>query len=263
MVTSPILVDRRGSVATLTINRPERMNAMDSSAHFALSEALDDLAADDAIRVLVLTGTGERAFCVGRDLKELSSTTSEAELKEIDRRWAKTTRLTDRHDYPKPIVARVQGMALGGGFELALACDLIIASDTATFALPEPKRGLIPFAGGVHRLPRQVPLKTATGLLLTGRSLSAERAFALGLVNAVVPADALDDEVQHWVNDMLACAPLAIRSIRQIVAQGLGRPLEQAMGATYEAEERRKSSQDSIEGPRAFAEKRTPVWTGR
>ena len=154
-------------------------------------------------------------------------------------------------------------MALGGGFELALACDIVVASEDASFGLPEPRRGLIPFAGGVHRLPRQLPLKVAMGLLLTGRSMSARHALELGLVNEVVPIDRLDAAVAAWALDIMACAPLSIRAIKQCVAQGLGRPLAEAMADTYDAEEIRKASHDAIEGPRAFAEKRSPRWSGR
>jgi enoyl-CoA hydratase/carnithine racemase len=259
---APVLLDVAGPVATVTINRPAVLNAMDSRAHLALSEALDALAADDDVRVVVLTGAGERAFSVGRDLKELALDDPAEQAAAADR-WSRVTRLTDRFDYPKPVIARVRGLALGGGFELALACDLVVAADDASFAFPEARRGLIPFAGGVHRLPRQLPATTALGHLLTGRPMGAQRAYELGLVNEVVPVEQLDDAVAGWAADIVAAAPLAIRAIRQCVAQGLGRPLAEAMAATYEAEEIRKASRDSIEGPRAFAEHRPPRWTGR
>lgn len=261
MADAPVLVVIDAAVATLTINRPERLNAMDSHAHLALSDALDRLATDNAVRVIVLTGTGERAFSAGRDLKEMAETDM-ATRAETDERWKRITRLTDRLDYPKPIIAKVRGMALGGGFELALACDIIVACDDASFALPEPRRGLIPFAGGVHRLPRQIPLKAAMGYLLTGRSMTAERAYALGLVNEVVAPSALDEAVAAWCADIVAGAPLSIRSIKQSVALGGDRPLGKAMGATYEAEVRRLASRDTREGPLAFAQKRAPRWTG-
>lgn len=257
-MTEPILLDVTGPVATLTINRLERLNAMDSAAHLALSEALDRLADDPAVRVLVLTGAGERAFSAGRDLKELAAGDDPV----VADRWRRTVRLTDRFDYPKPIIARVRGLALGGGFELALACDVIVAASDATFALPEARRGLIPSAGGVHRLPRQLPLKTAMGMLLTGRSIDAGRAFELGLVNEVVAPEALDVAVAAWAADIVACAPLSIASIRQGVAHGASRPLAEAMEATCPAEERRAASRDATEGPLAFAEKRAPRWTG-
>ena len=257
-MSAPVLVTITDAIATVTINRPERLNAMDSHAHLALSDALDAVAADPEVRVVVLTGSGDRAFSAGRDLKELAD--DDADHAAIDARWLKIRRLTDRFDYPLPVIARVGGLALGGGFELALACDIIVASSTASFALPEGKRGLIPFAGGVHRLPRQLPLKTAMGLMLTGRSIDAAHAFALGLVNEVVDPDALDAAVGSWAADIVACAPLSIASIRQCAMAGLGLPLERAMAVAYPAELRRQRSRDAIEGPRAFAEKRPPVW---
>lgn len=260
----PILYQVDGHVATLTINRPQAMNSMDSLAHLALSQALDQIAADDMVRVVVLTGSGDRAFSAGRDLKEISlEPDMSAEARgALTARWRQVRRLTDRHDFFKPIIARVNGLALGGGFELALACDIIVAAEHATFALPEPKRGLIATAGGVHRLPRQLPLKTAMGMLLTGRSLSAARALELGLVNEVVPQSDIDAVVAAWVGDILECAPLAIQSTKQCAMTGLGSTLRDAMGATYTIEEQRKTSADSREGPRAFAAKRKPVWAG-
>ena len=259
MSASPLLTEIRGPVGYLTINRPAVLNAMDSHTHLALSEALDALAEDRSVRVIVLTGAGERAFSAGRDLRELSEG---ADAVEIAQRWSRVTRLTDRFDYPKPIIARVAGYALGGGFELALACDIIVAADTASFALPEVRRGLIPFAGGVHRLPRHMPLKAAMGYMLSGRSISAQRAYELGLVNEVVPIEALDNAVAGWTRDLIAGAPLSIRSIKQCVAMGAGLPLPEAMVADYPAERMRLESADALEGPRAFAQKRAPQWTG-
>jgi enoyl-CoA hydratase/carnithine racemase len=189
-----VLFDVNGHVATLTINRPHAYNAMGSQAHLELSQALDAIQQDDNIRVVVLTGAGDKAFSAGRDLKELAAvqTMSAAEKQAVDDRWASLTRLTDRCDFYKPIVAKVNGLALGGGFELALACDIIVAASHACFALPEPRRGLIAMAGGVHRLPRQIPMKAAMGMMLTGRSISAQQALELGLVNEGVPRTQLD-----------------------------------------------------------------------
>lgn len=259
-----ILVEKRQHVATLTIDRPDVLNAMDSHAHLALSEALDDTEADPQIRVVVLTGAGERAFSAGRDLRELAAekTMTASEQAELKARWSRVRRLTDRHDFFKPIVARVNGIALGGGFELALACDLIVASDNASFALPEPKRGLIAMAGGVHRLPRQLPLKLAMGMLLTGDAMSARTAAQWGLVNECVPLADLDDAVARWVERLLACAPLSLQATKQCAMQGLDRPLSEALAARYSIETERQASHDSVEGPRAFVEKRAPRWTG-
>lgn len=260
-----IAVKQVGPVLHLIINRPHVMNAMDSHAHLALSEALDYAAAADDIRVVVLTGAGEKAFSAGRDLKELADRERmpPAQASLLDARWGKIRRLTDRFDFDKPIIARVNGVALGGGFELALACDIIIAAEHARFALPEARRGLIPFAGGVHRLPRQIPLKQAMGYMLTGRPMSASRALELGLLNEVVAMGRLDECVSSWVEDILACAPLSVRAIKQCAMQGIGMPLEAAMKAVYPAEERRRLGRDAKEGPQAFAEGRAPVWTGK
>jgi enoyl-CoA hydratase/carnithine racemase len=264
-MSAPVLLTLDGHVATLTINRPEAMNAMDSHAHLALSRLLDEIARNDEVRVVVLTGVGERAFSAGRDLKEVATETdmSADQRAALAARWAEVRRLTDRHDFHKPLIARVNGLALGGGLELALACDLIVAADHASFALPEPRRGLIATAGGVHRLPRQLPLKTAMGMLLTGRAMAAAEALRHGLVNEVVPAAQLDAAVAAWVADVLACAPLSVQATKQCAMEGLGRPLADALRAAYPLEERRRASEDSVEGPRAFAAKRAPVWKGR
>ena len=257
--------ERDGPVARITIDRPEVMNAFHPDAHVELDAILDEFEADDDLWVAVLTGSGNRAFCAGRDLKQLAAI-SQASPEEQAADAAKTrgvTRLTDRFELYKPIIARLNGFALGGGLELALACDIIVAAEHAELGLPEPRRGLIAGALGVHRLPRQIPLKVAMGHLLTGRHMSAARAYELGLVNEVVPADELDAAVQRWVDDILACAPLAVRATKQCALAGLDRPLPEAATATYEWELRRRASADAKEGPRAFAEKRDPAWSGR
>jgi dehydration protein DpgD len=256
---------KRGRVAWITLDRPHALNAMDLRMHEELGEIWTAVEADEEIRLAVLTGAGERAFSVGQDLRERA---------ELDRAGAERTglgsrglpgwpRLTDRFDLTKPIIARVDGYALGGGFELALACDLIIASDRAVFALPEARLGLIPGAGGAFRLSRQLPLKTAMGYLLTGRRMDAATALRHGLVNEVVPAAELDGCVQGWVDELLECAPLSLRAVKQVVTRSLDRPLEEAFAADYPCDELRRRSLDAVEGPRAFAERRAPRWTGR
>lgn len=263
MIADVLLKDQTGAVLTLTINRPHAHNAMGVAEHLALSEALDDAADNPSVRVIVLTGAGDRAFSAGRDLKELAAQESMSadEKARVERCWDAVTRLTDRFDYPKPIIAKVNGLALGGGFEIALACDIIVASAAAEFAMPEVRRGLIPIAGGVHRLPRMIPYKTAIGFMLSGRRMSADRAYELGLVNEVAEPDKLDDVVSGWVDDILAGAPLSLASIKQCAAQGSHRPLSVAMAETYSMEEQRKASSDAVEGARAFTEKRPPVWS--
>ena len=245
----------------MTLNRPEVLNAMDLRMHAELAEVWDDFEADDDLWVAVLSGAGSRAFCVGQDLKEVAARGQGAPSTFGSRGKPGWPRLTERFELTKPIVAKVRGYALGGGFELALACDIIVASADATFALPECRLGLIPGAGGVFRLTRQLPSKTAMGYLLTGRSMTAQRAFELGLVNEVVATEGLDDCVAGWVADIAACAPLSVRAIKEAAAKSATLPLEEAFAARYPAEDRRMHSADAIEGPRAFAEKRPPRWT--
>lgn len=258
--------DKRGAVAHVTIDRPHVLNAMDRATHAELGEIWDDYEADDALRVAVLTGAGSRAFTVGQDLKEL------AELEAAGLAAPSTfgsrgkpgwPRLTERFTLSKPIVARVNGLALGGGFELVLACDIVVAAASAEFALPEVRVGLTAGAGGVFRLVRQAPLRAAMGYLLTGRRITAARARELGLVNDVVPDEDLDACVEGWVADLLACAPLAVRSAKEAAYRSVDMPLEKAFYHRFEWEERRMHSADAKEGPAAFAEKREPRWQGR
>lgn len=252
-----------GHVATLVINRPEVRNAFDPATIFELSEAFDTLETRDDIWIVVLTGAGDQAFCAGRDLKRLAVTSrDEAERRRDEDLLSHSTRFTDRFHFCKPVIAALNGSAYGGGFELALACDIVVAADHARLALPEPRRGLIALGGGVHRLARQIPLKRAMGYLLTGREMTATEAMHLGLVNEVVPSAGLADATQRWVDDILACAPLAIRATKECVMRGLDFPLPDAMSREYVWERRRLYSRDAVEGPRAFAEKRPPVWTG-
>lgn len=256
---------RSGRVFHITIDRPAVRNALHTAAYYELSVALDEFEQDDELWLAVLTGAGDKSFSAGLDLKHLAAIAAAGEdeqAKDLEIR-KRTQRLTDRFDLVKPIVARLNGSAFGGGLELALACDLVIAADHAQLGLPEPTRGLIAMAGGVHRLPRQIGLKTAMGYLLTGRAMSAARAYELGLLNEVVPFDELDAAVERWTSDILRCAPLSVRATKQCVMQGLNLPLREAAAHSYEWEERRKRSLDALEGPRAFAERRTPMWRGR
>jgi enoyl-CoA hydratase/carnithine racemase len=260
---SRILFASDGHVARITINRPERLNAFDPDTHVEFSAALDRFEADDELWVAVLTGVGERSFCAGRDLRQLAESNARGKegAAEDAAKMAQVRRLTDRFDLSKPIVARLNGHALGGGLELALACDLIIAAEHAELGLPEPRRGLIAGAMGVHRLPRQLPLKVAMGHLLTGRHMTARRAYEVGLVNEVAPSKELDEAVDAWVDDILDCAPLAVRATKQSAMGGLDLTLPEAGATVFEWEARRRRSDDAREGPRAFAEKRPPQWT--
>jgi len=257
---------KKDHAARVTLNRPRVLNAMDSRTHAELADIWADVEADDDIRVAVLTGAGDRAFSVGQDLTERASLDRDdpAATSTFGSRgrpgWP---RLTDRFDLTKPVVAAVRGYALGGGFELALACDLVIAADDAVFGLPEARLGLIPGAGGVFRLARQLPTHVAMGYLLTGRRMDAATARHFGLVNEVVPAEQLSACVDGWVGDLCAGAPLSVRAIKQAAYASLDMGLEQAFQTRFPREEIRMHSQDAREGPRAFAERRAPVWQGR
>jgi enoyl-CoA hydratase/carnithine racemase len=235
---------------------------MDVRTHEELAAVWDDVERDDDVWVVVLTGAGDRAFSVGQDLRERArlDATGTPPTTFGSRELPGWPRLTERFALSKPIVARVDGYALGGGFELVLACDIVVATDRAVFALPEARLGLVPGAGGAFRLARQLPLKVAMGHLLTGRHLSADEALSMGLVNEVVPAAELDACVDRWVADLLRCAPLSVRAIKESVMRSLHMPLEQAFQTRYHWEELRVRSADAAEGPRAFAEKREPRW---
>jgi dehydration protein DpgD len=266
VINTRIKYEKYGHVAYITLNRPHVLNAMDLKMHEELSDILNDFEEDDGIRVGVLTGAGEKAFSVGQDLKELarlhltgkSTKSSFGSLGKPG--WP---RLTERFHRVKPIIAKVRGYAFGGGFELALACDIIVAAEDAVFALPEVKLGLIAGAGGVFRLTQQIPSRVALGYLMTGRTMKADRAFQLGLVNDVVPIGELDACVEGWIQDLLRGAPLSIRSIKEAVSKSATVPIEQAFSMDYKWEEVRKASQDALEGPQAFVDKRAPVWHGR
>jgi crotonobetainyl-CoA hydratase len=249
--------ERDGRVLTVTIERPERMNALHPPANVELGEVFDEFAADDDLWVAIITGRGDKAFSAGNDLRY------QAEGGERVPTPSGFGGLTSRFDLAKPVIAAVNGVSMGGGFEIALACDLIIASDNARFALPEPKVGLAALAGGLHRLPRQIGTKQALGMILTGRHVPAEEGRTLGFVNEVVPQDQLMATARRWADQILECAPLSIRASKEVVYQGLDHGLEAAMAVHYPAVRSMATSEDFIEGPKAFAEKRPPNWQGR
>lgn len=251
-------VEKEGRLTVVTIQRPEVMNALHPPGNKEIAEAFDDFVADDEQWVAIITGAGDKAFSAGNDLKY------QASGGEMGGQPASGfAGLTSRFDNPKPVIAAVNGLAMGGGFEIALACDLIIAADNAIFALPEPRVGLAALAGGVHRLPREIGMKQAMSMMLTGRRVSAEEGKALGFVNEVVPAGKALESARAWAAQILECAPLSVRASKQAAMQGMDAPsLEEAIKGRYEQIQAMSKSADFVEGPRAFAEKRAPHWKG-
>jgi enoyl-CoA hydratase/carnithine racemase len=246
--------EKRDHVAWVTINRPEVMNALHPPANEELAAVWDDFVADGDVWVGILTGAGERAFSAGNDLKW----TAQHGVPRMPK--GGFAGLVARDDLWKPLIAAVNGVALGGGLEIALACDVIIAADHAKLGLPEPRVGLMAAAGGVHRLPRSVPLHVALGWMLTGRHVPAAEAARWGLVNEVVPAKDLLATAERWAREILECSPTAVQATKQAALQGLGRPVPEAMTAHYPLVSKLFSSADVVEGPLAFAEKRKPRW---
>jgi crotonobetainyl-CoA hydratase len=253
-------VERDGHLTVVTLNRPDVMNALHPPAHFELAEIFDAFSADPNQWVGIVTGAGERAFSAGNDLKY------QASGGKMSSPPSGFGGLTSRFDLNKPLIAAVNGLAMGGGFEIALACDLIVAADTATFALPEPRVGLAALAGGLHRLPREIGAKRALGMILTGRRVSAEEGRTLGFVNDVVPQAGLMDAAKTWAQQILDLSPMSVRASKEAVYQGLAEPtLADAIKnqMRYPAVAAMFKSEDFVEGPMAFAQKRAPQWKGK
>lgn len=258
------LVEREGHLTIVTINRPESMNSLNPQANAELSEVFDEFAADPDQWVAIITGAGDRAFSSGNDLKHTARSMARGEALETP--LMGFGGLTSRYDLTKPVIAAVNGVAMGGGFEIALATDLIIASDKAVFALPEPKVGLAALAGGLLRLPRQIGLKRAMDMILTGRRVSAEEGMALGFVNEVVPAAELMDAARRKAAEIMANSPMSVRASKEIVHRGLEEPTLAEADRNqnrYPATRALFRSADIREGPAAFAQKREPKWKGR
>lgn len=257
-MTEFCIVEKANHVLTVTLNRPERLNALHPPANRELGEIFDDYAEDDDMWVAIITGSG-RGFCAGNDLRYQAEG---GEFVSFPRGFGG---VTSRFDLCKPIVAAVNGVAMGGGFEIALACDIIIAAESAIFALPEPKVGLAALAGGMQRLPRMIGSKRALSMILTGRRVTAREGKELGFVSDVVPDSELKEATRRWVSQILECAPLSVRASKDVVYRSLSTAsLEESMdNSQYDTIQALMGSQDFIEGPRAFAEKRKPNWTGK
>ncbi|WP_220476842.1 enoyl-CoA hydratase-related protein [Massilia cavernae] len=239
-----LLVSREDRLTVVTINRPEAFNSLNAEAHLELEAVFDNFAADTDQWVAILTGAGSKAFCAGHDLKQQASggglTTPKAGF----------AGLASRADLVKPVIAAVNGAAMGGGFEAALACDILVAAEHATFALPEPKVGLAALAGGIQRLPRELGLKQAMGMMLTGRAVTAQQGYAMGFVNEVVSGDVLE-AARRWAADILACSPLSVRATKEAILKGLTETASDGMRDewNYPSMKAMLESEDAVEGP--------------
>ncbi|WP_084398743.1 enoyl-CoA hydratase-related protein [Henriciella aquimarina] len=255
MSTTFITSEVSGQILTITLNRPQALNSLNAAACFELAAIFDDYQDNDELRVAIITGTGDRAFCAGHDLvDDFFEPMPESG-------WAG---LSLRKGLHKPLIAAVNGLALGGGWEIAMMCDVVVADQRATFGLPEPKVGFAALGGGARILPHRVPYHIAMGLLLTGKSISAEKAAQLGLVNDVTEPGAVMAGAYRWAREMLTCSPKALYFSKQLAQasmepdslRGPLQSLEQELAGEL------AQSKDVREGIAAFMQKRPPVWTG-
>ncbi|GGL61618.1 enoyl-CoA hydratase/isomerase family protein [Wenxinia marina] len=266
----PLLYDKHGEIAVITLNRPESRNAISPEVACRLADAFADFAADDALRVAILTGAGDRAFCSGGDLALTLPLMTGARTPETewDRRLLAEPEVMARSalrdfELNKPIIAAVNGACMAGGMETVLATDIRLAAAHATFALPEAKRAVIPFAGSLVRLPRQIHHCVAMEMLLTGDALDAEAAREAGLINRVVPAEQLMDRSWDIARRIAANGPVAVQQIKRTVLASSGRTLAEGYALEDQAKATVMATDDAREGPRAFMEKRPARFVGR
>jgi enoyl-CoA hydratase/carnithine racemase len=256
-----LLVTRDGHVAVLTLHRPQAMNAINLALRAALYDTLDALRHDPGVRVVVLTGAGEKAFSAGMDLREFAQIMADTPLSEMRRfRWEKGDGIAQ---FDKPIIAAVNGLAIGGGVELALLCDICFAAQGATFAFAEVTRGLIPGNGGTQRLARRVGQSRALEMILSGRTVNADEALDMGLVDHVVSPDQLLAQARALAQQIAANAPVAVRMAKAAVTRGADLSLADGLQLERDLATFVYTTEDAKEGPQAFVQKRPPQWHDR
>ena len=259
-----IMIEKSENTAFVTLNRPEVYNAMNGKSWNELTKAWIDLKDDPEVWTIILTGSGGKAFCAGQDLKEMSQLKEEA-IKE-NRPFVSSmpeVNPTKYMDMPKPVIAAINGFAIGGGLELAMACDIRIAADSVRMGLAEVAQAVMPGAGGTQRLPRLIPHGLALEMLMTGELITAQEAYRIGLVNKVVPSEDLLSEARSFARRINKNGPLAVRAVKEAVNKGLQMPLNESFRFETLLLSKLRESEDAWEGPRAFAEKREPVYKGR
>lgn len=258
-MASNLMIHREGNLVIAIINRPEKLNAMGREFFIELERLVDVLETDKTADALLLTGAGEKAFCVGADLKERQGMNE----KDILQRMEKVATLYHRlENLPVPVIAAVNGMALGGGLELALACDFRIVSELAVLGLPEVSLAIIPGNGGTQRLPRLVGMAKALELILMARRITAHEAYSLGMVHHVTGHHSVVLEAKRWANKISEAGPIAVRSAKRAIREGMNLPLREGICLETEAYKECLYSKDRIEGIKAFSEKRKPVYQG-
>ncbi|MGH9767309.1 MAG: enoyl-CoA hydratase/isomerase family protein [Blastocatellia bacterium] len=254
-----VLLERRGRVALVTINRPDKLNALNIATRKDLADRLDELRNDEEIRVIVITGAGEKAFVVGADINEFAGRTA------VEQRAVMKARsiFTSVEDFPKPLIAMINGFCLGGGCELALACDIRVASDRARFGQPEINLGIIPGGGGTQRLARLIGEGKAMQMILTGEMIDAQEALRLGLVNEIHPAAELEAKTMELANKIAEKSPIALAMAKTSVKNAARTNLREGLDQEVDLFALCFSSEDKEEGVRAFMEKRKPEFKGK
>ena len=255
-----IIYEKKGPVAVITINRPDRMNAIDAQTSQELHDAWSDYRDDDNLRAAILTGAGERAFSAGLDLVAAAQAMASGEGLHFTAPFGGITRGVEIW---KPMIAAINGYCLAGGLEMALACDIRIAAEHAQFGLTEVTRAIIPGAGGTQRLPRMVPMAFAMEILITGGRFDAQSAYRWGLVTHVVPLPELMPKAMEIAGAICECGPLAVKAVKQAALKGLTMSLEEGMALEGKLSAEIIRTEDAREGPLAFAQKRKPEYKGR